>query len=363
MPADARNPLLVSADAWASEHTALLAACFDRFTGKSAWPPVEQLQHDMELADQPLEASEEIWRMPRELGFVEEQRLVLRVRALGHLPAASALLDDWYAVVRLAYARWLADPESHLTKADVLELLDGDRARARAVSVLLLRESWPFGSGHGGPDDEWSRELHAGVRAARAAGSARELIDIRDAIELPPRGSPERSPATQAPGERKGLVAKAWTLASENQLIAGLIVAIIVAGAGAAIRVATRDGGSGAVSRTTGASSPQPGQQTTPSPTPGQQREQAGSGGARTYSRPKSLSGESDAIEPGQFVLVSCKLYSPMPPSVKPDGYWYRLSSPPWNGKAYAPANSFWNGDVPGHKPYTHNTDRSVPDC
>jgi hypothetical protein len=37
--------------------------------------------------------------------------------------------------------------------------------------------------------------------------------------------------------------------------------------------------------------------------------------------------------------------------------------SKPWNGRYFAPANSFWNGDVPCPTPYTHNTDFSVPKC
>ena len=66
---------------------------------------------------------------------------------------------------------------------------------------------------------------------------------------------------------------------------------------------------------------------------------------------------------PSQHLLVSCKVYDPEPESALPDGYWYRLASRPWNDHYYAPANSFWNGDIPGKKPYTHNTDFSVPNC
>jgi hypothetical protein len=47
---------------------------------------------------------------------------------------------------------------------------------------------------------------------------------------------------------------------------------------------------------------------------------------------------------------------------VNPDGYWYRIASPPWNDRYYAPANTFMNGD-PWNGPYTHNTDLKVPNC
>jgi hypothetical protein len=65
-----------------------------------------------------------------------------------------------------------------------------------------------------------------------------------------------------------------------------------------------------------------------------------------------------------QWVDVSCKLQPPSTiGSAYPDGYWYRIQSAPWNDQYYAVANTFWNGDIPGQLPYTHNTDFTVPDC
>jgi hypothetical protein len=46
-----------------------------------------------------------------------------------------------------------------------------------------------------------------------------------------------------------------------------------------------------------------------------------------------------------------------------PNGYWYRLHDAPWSEAYYVAANTFWNGDVPGQTPYTHNTDFAVPNC
>lgn len=47
-------------------------------------------------------------------------------------------------------------------------------------------------------------------------------------------------------------------------------------------------------------------------------------------------------------------------PSAAPDGYWYRIASPPWNDQYYAVDNTFGNGVELG-SPYTHNTDFQVP--
>jgi hypothetical protein len=73
-------------------------------------------------------------------------------------------------------------------------------------------------------------------------------------------------------------------------------------------------------------------------------------------------SGPGQPIEFREFVNVSCKVHSTTLASTRPDGYWYRIASMPWDNKYYAVANTFLNGDPPGG-PYTHNTDFSVPDC
>jgi hypothetical protein len=55
-------------------------------------------------------------------------------------------------------------------------------------------------------------------------------------------------------------------------------------------------------------------------------------------------------------------VFDPSIPSVKPDGYWYKIASAPWSNAFYAPANNFLNGD-PFNGPYSRNTDWGVPDC
>lgn len=81
-----------------------------------------------------------------------------------------------------------------------------------------------------------------------------------------------------------------------------------------------------------------------------------------TFTNYHNASGMGTPIATAQWVEVSCKVYDPTIPSVNPDGYWYRISSSPWNDLYYSPANTFMNGDPP-EGPYTHNTDFSVPNC
>lgn len=85
--------------------------------------------------------------------------------------------------------------------------------------------------------------------------------------------------------------------------------------------------------------------------------------GVNTFTNPYNASGMGERIPPRTWVQVSCKVHAPQIVSVNPDGYWYRIASAPWNNAYYAPANTFWNGDVEGQLPYTRNTDWNVPNC
>jgi len=85
--------------------------------------------------------------------------------------------------------------------------------------------------------------------------------------------------------------------------------------------------------------------------------------GANTFLNPYNASGMGQKIAADTWVDVACKVYAPQIRSANPDGYWYRIASPPWNNVYYAVANTFRNGDIPGHPPYIHSTDWAVPDC
>ena len=101
-----------------------------------------------------------------------------------------------------------------------------------------------------------------------------------------------------------------------------------------------------------------------PPPPPSTVTEQSGSHGSPTFQNVTNASGQGPTVPAYGYVQVSCKIKPTATiDSAYPDGYWYRIASPPWNNGYYAVANTFWNGDMPGQKPYTHNTDWNVPDC
>lgn len=83
--------------------------------------------------------------------------------------------------------------------------------------------------------------------------------------------------------------------------------------------------------------------------------------GARTYSKPHTLSGEWRRIPNGTNVQVSCEVTAPSVPSV--GLYWYRIANPPPWQNYYSPANSYLNGDPPDGSSPTHAVDQAVPEC
>lgn len=101
-----------------------------------------------------------------------------------------------------------------------------------------------------------------------------------------------------------------------------------------------------------------------PPPPPRTYTEQSGSHGSPTFQNYFNASGQGPTVPAMGYVEISCKVHpSSTIASANPDGYWYRIASPPWNNQYYAVANTFWNGDTPGVTPYTHNTDFNIPDC
>lgn len=109
--------------------------------------------------------------------------------------------------------------------------------------------------------------------------------------------------------------------------------------------------------------SPQPPAQTSAPPAAQTWNEQSGTHGSPTFTDPYNASGQGPTIPAMATVTVLCRVYAPQIASANPDGWWYRIGTAPWGGSYYAVANTFWNGDIPGQKPYTHNTDWSVAVC
>jgi hypothetical protein len=329
------------------------------------------LQLDFARGEQDIDVRALAFEIPDPLGFVEQQRLVLRVRTLQYLSAAAPLLAAWFSSLQTANRRWLSESkESHLTRNDVLRAAHGDEDLALQVSQILLRERWAFGGGRGlAEDPDWSVEVISEVRIVRNTRSPEELLAARDEREYPPiaAGSAETSQRVGTEADPWWRRLAAWAIEHYwGAVAAGVTVVIIGALFGWGYSKIVNKSSSqetippaGVSVESTGRSS----QHANEAPAGSGIVEEAGEGGARSYQNPYTLSQTGPSLSPFERVRVGCRVHAPTMPSVKPEGNWYKILSPPWNGQYDAPANSFWNGDIPGQTPYTHNTDFKVPTC
>jgi hypothetical protein len=389
---DSIHSVLAEAQSWAEAHRDLLQRTFERFDETGVWPQLEELQHDFTIGGRDdVDVATLAYAMPPSLGSVQQGRLVLLTRGLSYVESAAWLLDIWAASLRIACQRWIHDHKTAwLTRKDVEELTHGNRHQTDRVSEVLLRERWAFGDGHGISTENWEQKAIDAVRIARSTRDARTLLEKRAEIEFPkssvsqmpavPDPGPS-APSTDASAERLGSAThetkvfpdrrKEWL----RRFFGNPYAVVIIGGIGVLAiwailtdgfsEVIDGDGGNSKVRTDTGSAGKQGGGGGEANAGQAAQRfkETAGEGGATTYANPHTLSEPGEPVEPSQKVKVICRVYAPEPPSVNPDGYWYRLASSPWNGQYYAPANSFWNGDIPGNRPYTHNTDKHVPIC
>jgi len=283
--------------------------------------------------------------------------------------AIAQLLQEFFR--RRELKRWeagllerLAATGTDESRLDELRRLHGivdSRLRRLGATAPTLRSSLDKAMYLRTTQPEFVRQT-VGKRKLPSVSAITRLMDLLDADNPEPEVNeaptvpvanalPDPVPTTVAASDPKSH-RKAWRLISENPLIATVVGGLTVALVLYVIHMAV-EGGRPARPSTA---------QLVGESNNASRAEQAGAGGARTFVVPAGAD-DGPRVRPNQHVTVACKVYKPEPESVMPDGYWYRLASPPWRGRYYAPANSFWNGDRHSHRPYTHNTDFAVPDC
>lgn len=90
--------------------------------------------------------------------------------------------------------------------------------------------------------------------------------------------------------------------------------------------------------------------------------EQEGKGPVETFRNPNiGASRTGEPIKALAIVRVSCRRYVEGVESAHPEGFCYRIESQPWDNKAYAPSNAFWNGSdvVSGSRRKVHGSARA----
>lgn len=183
LPEDAR--------AWAREHRELLEVIVEELLHMGAWPSVKALTRKSARGNQPIALSCVLGTMPKPLGFVDHypDRVVLLVFGLRMTHAGHKLLAGFLATLRLAADRYGGEEERpSITRDDAARGTVLEDPYVRALSEILLREAPFLGSGSGGLEEHWSREVTDDIVRYWDARTAEDYLRLR-ADEL--RGSPQ----------------------------------------------------------------------------------------------------------------------------------------------------------------------------
>jgi hypothetical protein len=151
-----------NARTWAHEHRDLLEFIVDEFLRTGTWQPLKELTRKLAREGRPAALRSIFWEMPKPLGFINHnpERVILTPFGLRTTHAGHKLLAGFTAILTLAAERYLSDESDPvITRADAARgTLDPDPYVTALSDVVLLGA--PFlGSGTGGPEEDWTREI------------------------------------------------------------------------------------------------------------------------------------------------------------------------------------------------------------
>ena len=187
--------------AWATEHRDLLELIVSELLSTGSWPTSDALSRDLARSGRPISLSTVLGEMPKALGFLEYPRgqIVLLLFGLRLTTTGQELLDGFFAVLTKAKERYGGEQDQPaVTRADPTG------AHPDALGEIVLREAPFLGSGTGGPQDDWRREVTEAVTRYWDAESAEDYMRLRAReLRMSPRSrfgpSPSASPAGDGP--------------------------------------------------------------------------------------------------------------------------------------------------------------------
>jgi hypothetical protein len=165
LPDDFRHQLPQDALDWSAANADLLDLIVERLLDEGQWPRRADLQRLLvRRSSNPPALGALFDQLPRALGFVQQpdQRIVLTLAGL-HLSSRGRVLTEAFVqLLRLATERYSAaesNGEPCIMRADLHDPLGLDVDVAGVLSEVVLREAPFVAGGHGGPDDEWRRDV------------------------------------------------------------------------------------------------------------------------------------------------------------------------------------------------------------
>jgi hypothetical protein len=147
---------------WAEQYEETLELVAEGLIRTGEWPSARGLTRRLAREGRAVPVMTILRSMPRELGFVENHpgRIVLLLFGLRLTGAGHPLVAGFWEALKLAIERYRGDDdEPKLTRADIAQARAPEDPYVRAVSEVVLREAPFLGSGAGGPDEEWTREI------------------------------------------------------------------------------------------------------------------------------------------------------------------------------------------------------------
>jgi hypothetical protein len=181
------RPTYIPAEAldWAEEHADVLDLVVSELLREGTWPTTTDLTRRLAREDRPLPLERLLSSMPKSLGFVENHpgRIVLLLFGLRLTADGVSLVRGFFSMLERAIALYKGPDNPPILTRDDVRRVAGDEPYLRALSDIIVREAPFLGSGSGGPDDEWSREVTSVVVHYWTAAAFDDYLEIR-ATEL-----------------------------------------------------------------------------------------------------------------------------------------------------------------------------------
>jgi len=176
----------------------LLSVIFERFARTGEWPVVDQLRHELDIADDDLDVMALGRGMDPNLGTVglsHGDRGRLTIHGVARCPGSQEVLGDLLHAMQLAYERFRAYGTEATFGSDDLRIELGlSPVRIRRTYELM----WPLpgiGGGAGASQESWKRDVTSDITAFKRVQTIEGLIA---AAPAPPRSSqPEPEPVAR----------------------------------------------------------------------------------------------------------------------------------------------------------------------
>lgn len=324
MAPEGLTPLDEAVRRWIAANPEAITLAFDTYVATGAWPKRRALQRQLARSGCDSLVEDILASMPRlpgqqRLAYSDDFEVPLFV--LRQFPPSQPMLDDCLYLVNAAVESYLSPTDNPSLRSDDAQLVDhapSPEHLVRAGQLLYASYPHPF-SGGSYRADWWDYAINDDV--VLRFRNTRTLDDyVKQQIELLVDAS-ERQAAFMRPlvAEEGGSSEPQQTKASLFKRFRGWVIGTattIVGAVAAGIILIVILPSAGPRTETVG--------QTT-----------------HTFSNPADASGQGPAIPALQPVEISCRLRGL--PVADQDSWWYRIKTPPWDGRYYASADAFYN--------------------